>query len=91
MGDSSQFDQTVEECLELALAIRHVQRGRISDVDNMAEEVADVEIMCMQVREIIGHELVDQWKDQKLIRLRCMLDDEERTRRMRRRNDDNPI
>lgn len=65
-GVAAQMDQTIEECAELVLAIRHYQRNR---TNNLAEEVADVEIMADQLRLVLGDTLVDQYKEQKITRL----------------------
>ncbi len=59
--------QTIEECGELICALSHHLRGRIS---NVTEELADVEIMCQQLRLLIGDDAVDRAKAQKLDRLR---------------------
>ncbi len=65
-GPEKQMIQVIEECSELTTSIVHHLRGRSH---NMAEEVADVEIMIAQLRMMIGDGPVDQAKEQKLIRL----------------------
>lgn len=58
-GKERAFNHTTEECAELIVAINHYRRGRIT-IDKVAEEVADVFIMCNRMAEIIGPALVDQ-------------------------------
>jgi predicted HTH domain antitoxin len=71
-GICEQYDQAIEELAELIVAIRHYKRGRIS-LHDIASEVADVEIMCSQLRCIIGDEIVQDEKDMKLKRLAGIL------------------
>lgn len=73
-GADLQFRMSIEECLEMALAICHLYRGR-ADTSNLAEEVADVEIMCGQVRLMIGDDIVDKAKKRKLEKLWCRIHD----------------
>lgn len=67
-GTTAQLDQSVEECGELIVAINHYKRGRIT-ANELAEEVADVEIMMAQLRAIVGTGLVDKVKALKVTRL----------------------
>ena len=67
-GIESQVGMVIEECSELITTICHAQRDRATIID-IAQEVADVEIMCGQLREIIGNDIVTQCKKEKLIRL----------------------
>lgn len=48
-GEQAQEKVAIEECSELIQAICHKHRGR---PHNMAEEIADVEIMLMQLKLI---------------------------------------
>ena len=48
-GRQAQEEVAIEECSELIQAITHKHRGR---EHNIAEEVADVEIMCEQLKII---------------------------------------
>ena len=45
-----QLEMLAEESLELALAVRHFQRGRINSLDCLVEEMVDVEIMLEQIK-----------------------------------------
>ena len=67
-GNATQMLLTMEECGELIVAINHFLRGR-KDKRELAEEIADVEIMCTQMRYMIGDEIVDKEKHRKLRRL----------------------
>ena len=48
-GEKAQEDVAIEECSELIQAISHKHRGR---EHNIAEEIADVEIMLEQLKII---------------------------------------
>ena len=68
-GIEGQIKQAIEECAELITVLCHKDRDR-ADWVQVGREVADVEIMCSQLREIIGHEIVDEFKEQQLLRLK---------------------
>ena len=61
-GQFRQMEQAIEECNELGVAISHLRRGRAKPYE-VAKEIADVENMCLQMREIIGDEMVDRCLD----------------------------
>ena len=66
-GATHQEGVAIEECAELIQAITHKHRGR---VDNIAEEIADVEIMLEQLKIINScHGEVAEIKRYKLTRL----------------------
>lgn len=69
-GRDAQLTMAMEECAELIDAIAKHLRGRQSD---LAGEVADVEIMCEQMRVIIGEDHVNAAKEKKVRRLRIRL------------------
>lgn len=71
-GEEAQIDMAGEECSELTTEIFRYWRGR-SDESDLAEEVADVEIMLEQLRVILGDPKVDAHKKHKLTRLRKRL------------------
>lgn len=59
----------IEEIGELLQAISKRARGK-DNRDNLAEEIADVEIMLEQLKHIHKcHGEVDHWKEKKLMRL----------------------
>lgn len=66
-GSDAQEIQAIEELAELIQAISYKRRGR---EDNIAEEIADVEIMLEQLKIINNCAWeVDYYKDEKLRRL----------------------
>lgn len=66
-GADNQERVALEECCELCVAINHKHRGR---EHNIAEEIADVEIMLEQLK-IINNcgDAVDKIKQEKIARL----------------------
>jgi len=71
-GSGAQFDLCQEELAELIAAVSWYKRGRITEVQ-LADEIADVEIMLGQLRILINPELIDSAKHAKLIRLQQRL------------------
>lgn len=69
-GEDAQLNVAIEELSELIKEICKQKRG-IGVSDNLVEEVADVEIMLEQIKQIfhIADEEVDWWKSFKLSRL----------------------
>mgnify|MGYP003292560567 CR=1 FL=1 len=67
-GQKEQEKMAIEECAELIQAISHKHRGRSN---NIAEEIADVEITLEQLK-IINNccEVVEQIKKFKIARLK---------------------
>jgi NTP pyrophosphatase (non-canonical NTP hydrolase) len=69
-GVLGQIGQAMEECGELIAAInKYFIRDCIS-AEDLASEIADVEIMCKQLRYIIGNEIVDKATEEKIGRLK---------------------
>ena len=69
-GRYEQLIVAIEELSELIKEICKDIRD-MGDVDHLAEEVADVEIMCEQLRFIYDFgDKVDGWKEYKLNRLK---------------------
>ena len=75
-GHASQMVMAMEECAELNVSLAHFIRGRAT-IEQVAEEIADVEIMTGQLRTIVGDVLVDAAKARKLARLEELLSREE--------------
>lgn len=75
-GVEAQMDMLSEECLELALAIRHFRRGKLQ-ISDVIEEIADVGVMLDQMLLIFNPEDIDSIKDRKINRAynRAMGDD----------------
>lgn len=75
-GKQSQLTMAMEEMSELTQALSKNLRG-IDNVDNIAEEIADVEIMLMQLKQIFHcGKKVNDWKLSKIARLEMRLMDE---------------
>jgi hypothetical protein len=71
-GMDAQAGMVQEECAELVVAFSHWMRGRVGP-SAVAEEIADVEVMCEQARRLLGDRgdaLVDAAFDRKVARLR---------------------
>jgi len=79
-GDKKQLLQACEECAELIQAISKATRytGK-SYVDGVCEEIADVLIMCEQVKRIFNISTVDveKEKERKLTRLERYINTDE--------------
>lgn len=71
-GRATQTLQAIEECSELVTALLHSMRGR-GDAGAVAEEIADVQIMCEQMALVFGPGLVAEKKREKLARLAGLL------------------
>ena len=76
-GKFAQIDMAVEEMAELIVALKHHQR-RKAEVEEIIEEIADVEIMLMQLKTIYEcWSDVDIVKDEKLERLSKRMEETE--------------
>ena len=71
-GVEAQVDQAIEECGELIVALMQHRRDRVSLCD-VAEEVADVQIMCEQMAMVVGRDEVTRVRAAKLARLETSL------------------
>lgn len=68
-GESSQVVVAIEEMSELQKELCKLLRGEYH-IDDMAEEMADVEIMLAQLKVIFANDInVERWKAKKLERL----------------------
>lgn len=76
-GVRAQLEMLQEEATELALAVRKFIRKRTEECEaNLAEEIADVEIMIEQIKECAGTEFqkkVSYTKRSKLRKLKNRL------------------
>lgn len=70
-GVTAQMLMVIEELLELALSVCRFFRARATS-DDVASEIADVNIMIMQLMHMLGlkQESVDKWEIIKLERLK---------------------
>jgi ubiquinone biosynthesis protein UbiJ len=72
-GGAAQEEVAIEECSELIQAITHKHRGR---EHNIAEEIADVEIVLEQLKIINGcHSEVKEIRKAKVKRLEDKVDE----------------
>lgn len=78
-GDEAQLIVAVEELSELQKAITKHLRGK-GDPVNIAEEIADVEIMLEQLKLIFPYivEDIEEWKQVKIERIECICDEADR-------------
>lgn len=75
-GVHHQIVKCMEECGELIQALARKLSGEHNE-DNVAEELADVEIMLMQMRIAFGRHKVYRARAQKLARLKMRMEEEE--------------
>jgi hypothetical protein len=80
-GPYSQMDMAIEECAELIFSLMKYRREGYSDeiAPSVIEEIADVEIMCGQLRRLFdAHEIqVEHVKSEKLQNLERMMGEAE--------------
>jgi len=77
-GNPSQLLMVMEELAELIQAISHLLRNKYKAKSKVIEELADVEIMCEQLRIMINEdEKIDKVKEEKLNRLSGLLQEKE--------------
>jgi len=72
-GREAQIMMAIEECSELIKELTKLYRGDTVS-QNVAEEVADAEIMMEQCRVMFGETNVESYKTQKVERLRARLE-----------------
>ena len=75
-GVHHQIVKCMEECGELIQALARNMCGE-EDIENVVEELADVEIMLMQMRTVFGRPEVHRAMAQKLARLKMRMEEEE--------------
>lgn len=74
-GTDAQLTQAMEELAELIVAINKHKRSGYGELENLAEEIADVEIMISYLKAIASkidcmfEENINEWKRKKLDRL----------------------
>lgn len=72
-GADSQKTMVIEECSELINALAKARRNRVTDKD-IVTEIADVQIMIWQMKEVYGHDAVDAEVESKMKRLAARLE-----------------
>ena len=75
-GVHSQIVKCMEECGELIQALARKMCGE-ENIENVVEELADVEIMLMQMRAVFGRQDAHRMMAQKLARLKMRMEEEE--------------
>lgn len=69
-GNAAQINMAIEELSELIVKLaKSDRRNNGATIDEVAEEIADVEIMMAQLRILFGDEIVEKAKQKKLARL----------------------
>ena len=75
-GHAAQQDMCIEEMAELTQAILHFRRKMTPEArQNVEQEIADVEIMIMQMRMMFNSNNIDRIKTEKIERLRLRLEE----------------
>lgn len=68
-GEKAQLGMVMEECAELIQAVNKFMRGKDSDMQALAGEVADVYNMLGQLSLIVGRDKIDTARQLKLERV----------------------
>ncbi len=71
-GEEAQYDQMIEECAELIVALKHLKRGKI-DRQEVINKLADVTLMVGQLTWLLGEEEVNSAIEEKLQKLEKLL------------------
>lgn len=71
-GADAQKTMVIEECSELINALAKERRNRVTDKD-IVTEIADVQIMIWQMKEVYGRDAVDAEIESKMKRLSARL------------------
>lgn len=67
-GFTNQADMLVEESAEFTVARNKLRRGNTDAIKQMEEELADVLVVALQLRHIIGEEHIDSIMNEKIDR-----------------------
>ena len=57
-GEEAQYDQAVEECAELIIALKHYRRGK-AERQSVIDELADLTLMLGQLTWMLGEKEVE--------------------------------
>ena len=71
-GEKAQYDQAVEECAELIIALQHFVRGK-ADSDSVIDELADVYLMVGQLTYMFGEQKLNVAVEKKITKLKSLL------------------
>ena len=72
-GKQHQIDMAIEECAELINALCKLRRERVGTID-VVTEIADVQIMCVQLAYMFGEKTVEDERKRKIERLKKRID-----------------
>jgi NTP pyrophosphatase (non-canonical NTP hydrolase) len=75
-GEEAQYDQAVEECAELIIALKHFRRGKVNR-QSVIDELADLTLMLGQLTWMLGEKEVSLAVEKKLAKLNLLLHAEE--------------
>ena len=67
-GFTSQANMLTEEAAEYTVALNKLRRGNTGAYDNIKEEVADVLVIALQLRHLLGSETIDNIIEEKVER-----------------------
>lgn len=67
-GFTSQANMLCEESAEFMVALNKLRRGNTEAYENIKEELADVLVIALQLREIIGAKAIDDIMSKKIKR-----------------------
>ena len=67
-GFTNQADMLVEEAAEFTVARNKLRRGNVEAIKQMEEELADVLVVALQLRMIIGEDYIDSIMNDKINR-----------------------
>lgn len=73
-GMDVQRDQAIEECAELIVALRHVDRGRTGAMDNLIEEMVDTQICLNQLKLMVIEQDFKAEYIRKLLKLKTRIE-----------------
>lgn len=74
-GEEAQYNQAIEECAELIVALQHFSRGKV-DKDVVVNELADVFLMVGQLTYMFGEERLSESVQGKIAKLELLLEDD---------------
>ena len=72
-GEEAQYDQAIEECAELIVALKHFRRGKVTS-QAVIDELADITLMVGQLTWMFGSEDVEASIQKKLVKLNKLLE-----------------
>jgi len=72
-GKEAQYDQMIEECAELIVALKHFRRGKVTQ-QAVIDELADITLIVGQLTWMFGSEEIDKSIQKKLVKLNDLLD-----------------